>query len=71
MLDRLIDWAVANRLLVVLGLLGILAASAFWIPRLNLDAFPDVTNIQVTVNTERAASRRRKSSSSSPTPSRP
>ncbi|HPE81782.1 MAG TPA: CusA/CzcA family heavy metal efflux RND transporter [Gammaproteobacteria bacterium] len=52
MLKRIIDWAVANRLLVVLGLLGILAASALWIPRLNLDAFPDVTNIQVTINTE-------------------
>jgi cobalt-zinc-cadmium resistance protein CzcA len=52
MLNRIIDWSVGNRLLVVLGLLGILAAGAVWIPRLNLDAFPDVTNIQVTVNTE-------------------
>ncbi|MGC1952209.1 MAG: CusA/CzcA family heavy metal efflux RND transporter, partial [Gammaproteobacteria bacterium] len=52
MLNRIIDWAVGNRLLVALGLLGVLAAGAVWIPRLNLDAFPDVTNIQVTVNTE-------------------
>lgn len=52
MLDRVIDWAVGNRLLVVLGLVGVLAAGAASIPRLNLDAFPDVTNIQVTVNTE-------------------
>jgi Cu/Ag efflux pump CusA len=52
MLDRIVDWAVGNRLLVVLGLLGVLAAGAVLIPRLDLDAFPDVTNVQVTVNTE-------------------
>ncbi len=52
MLNRLIDWSVANRLLVVLALLGLLGAAAALIPRLNLDAFPDVTNTQVQINTE-------------------
>lgn len=52
MLNRLIDWSVANRLLVVLGLIAALAAAAVLIPRLNLDAFPDVTNVQVQINTE-------------------
>jgi len=52
MLNRLIDWSVANRLLVVLGLVTALAAMALLIPRLNLDAFPDVTNVQVQINTE-------------------
>ena len=52
MLNRLIDWAVANRLLVVLGLIASLAAAAMLIPRLNMDAFPDVTNVQVQINTE-------------------
>ncbi len=52
MLNRIIDWAVFNRLLVVLGLLGCLGAAAAFIPRLNLDAFPDVTNVQVQINTE-------------------
>ncbi|MCF6319010.1 MAG: efflux RND transporter permease subunit, partial [Proteobacteria bacterium] len=52
MLNKLIDWSVTNRLLVVLALVGIVAAAAFYIPRLNLDAFPDVTNIQVSINTE-------------------
>ncbi len=33
MLYRLIDWAVANRLLVVLGLLGVLAAARRRAPR--------------------------------------
>ncbi len=52
MLNRLIDWSVDNRLLVVLALLGVLSAAAALIPKLNLDAFPDVTNIQVQINTE-------------------
>ena len=52
MLDSLILWSVRNRLLILLALLGAIGAGAFLIPKLNLDAFPDVTNIQVTVNTE-------------------
>ena len=52
MLNRIIDWAVVNRLLVVLALLGVGAGAVALLPRLNLDAFPDVTNVQVTVNAE-------------------
>jgi len=52
MLNRLIDFSVANRLLVVLALAGALVGALLVLPRLNLDAFPDVTNIQVTINTE-------------------
>jgi heavy metal efflux system protein len=52
MLNRIIDWAVANRLLVVLALLAFTASATFIIPNLNLDAFPDVTNVQVSINTE-------------------
>ena len=52
MLNRLIDWSVTNRLLVVIALLALTAAAIFIIPRLNLDAFPDVTNVQVSINTE-------------------
>jgi cobalt-zinc-cadmium resistance protein CzcA len=52
MLNNLIDWSVANRLLVMLGLAAAVAAAALLIPRLNLDAFPDVTNVQVQINTE-------------------
>jgi len=40
------------RLLVVLALIAFLAGSFLVLPKLNLDAFPDVTNIQVQVNTE-------------------
>jgi len=52
MFNRIIDWAIANRLLVVIALLTLIAATVFIIPKLNLDAFPDVTNVQVSVNTE-------------------
>jgi cobalt-zinc-cadmium resistance protein CzcA len=52
MLNRLIDWAVTNRLLVVIALLTLMVSAIFIIPRLNLDAFPDVTNVQVSINTE-------------------
>lgn len=52
MLDKLVEAAVRNRLLVLLALVAFLGASALILPRLKLDAFPDVTNIQVSVNTE-------------------
>lgn len=51
MLQKLIDVAIRNRLLVILALIGAIIASAAMLPKLNLDAFPDVTNVQVTVNT--------------------
>ena len=52
MLQKIIEGAIRNRLLVVLGLLVAVAASVAMLPKLNLDAFPDVTNVQVTVNTQ-------------------
>ncbi|PTA51469.1 CusA/CzcA family heavy metal efflux RND transporter [Shewanella morhuae] len=51
MLQKLIEAAIKNRLLVVLALLAMIVASVFMLPKLNLDAFPDVTNVQVTINT--------------------
>jgi cobalt-zinc-cadmium resistance protein CzcA len=52
MMNYLIDLGVRNRLLVVLALLTTLVASVLILPKLNLDAFPDVTNVQVQINTE-------------------
>jgi len=52
MLNRLIDWSVTNRLLVIIALVAFIASAIFIIPKLNLDAFPDVTNVQVAINTE-------------------
>ena len=51
MLNKLIDIAVGSRLLIVLLLIATLIGAAMIIPKLNLDAFPDVSNIQVSINT--------------------
>ena len=52
MFNKIIDWAVINRLLVVIALTTLTVSAVFIIPKLNLDAFPDVTNVQVSINTE-------------------
>ncbi len=52
MINAVIERAIAQRFLVVLAALGVLALGIYSALRLNLDAFPDVTNIQVVVNTE-------------------
>jgi len=52
MLDAIISWAVKSRLLVVISLIAITVAGSLILPKLNLDAFPDVTNVQVQINTE-------------------
>ena len=51
MLQKLIEAAIKNRLLVVLALLAVIVGCVVMLPKLNLDAFPDVTNVQVTINT--------------------
>ena len=48
----LISRAVKLRFVLLLVLVGLCVMAALMIPRLNLDAFPDVTNIQVAINTE-------------------
>lgn len=52
MFSKLIDVAIHNRFLILLLLLGSMGYAMFVVPKLNLDAFPDVTNVQVTINTE-------------------
>lgn len=52
MLNNMINFSVKNRLSIVLALLVLAVGAWFILPKLNLDAFPDVTNIQVQVNTE-------------------
>jgi heavy metal efflux system protein len=52
MLRKLILFAVRNRFLVIIGLIAVLIAGIITLPNLNLDAFPDVTNVQVNINTE-------------------
>lgn len=52
MINKIIEAAIRQRVLVVLAAIGILIYGGFSALRLNLDAFPDVTNIQVVVNTQ-------------------
>ncbi len=52
MLNAIIDGAIRNRLMIVLMLIAIAIGAVLILPKLNLDAFPDVTNVQVSVNTE-------------------
>ncbi|VAX07503.1 Cobalt-zinc-cadmium resistance protein CzcA; Cation efflux system protein CusA [hydrothermal vent metagenome] len=52
MLNKVIDIAVGSRLLVVLALIALATTAFLVLPKLNLDAFPDVTNVQVQINTE-------------------
>ena len=52
MLNTIIEAGIKNRLLVILALLATLLGGYMILPKLNLDAFPDVTNIQVQINTE-------------------
>jgi len=52
MLNKLIDLGVQNHLMVVLTLVATMIAGVLILPKLNLDAFPDVTNVQVQIYTE-------------------
>ena len=52
MIDRLVEFALRQRFLVLVFCAAILAYGGFSLTRLKLDAFPDVTNIQVQINTE-------------------
>lgn len=52
MINKIIEAAIRQRVLVVLAAVGVLLFGGFSALRLNLDAFPDVTNIQVVVNTQ-------------------
>ena len=51
MLERLIDNVLRNRLLTVLLFTAALAAGAWALLRLPVDAFPDTTPVQVQINT--------------------
>ena len=52
MLERIIKLAIAHRWLVLLLVLGACALGAWSYSRLPIDAVPDITNVQVQVNSE-------------------
>ena len=50
-LNRIIDFSLRNRLLVLLGVLAAVVAGGMSLARLDIDAFPDTTPVQVQINT--------------------
>lgn len=51
MLTKLIDWCLAHRLFVIIASLALVLAGALAFRQLDIDAFPDTTPVQVTINT--------------------
>ena len=51
MLERILDWSLHNRALVIAVWIGVAMAGVWSALRLPLDAFPDTTPVQVHVNT--------------------
>jgi cobalt-zinc-cadmium resistance protein CzcA len=52
MIDKLIGWAVRNRGAVLFGILALIAAGVWALRTLRVDAFPDLTDVQVQVLVE-------------------
>jgi cobalt-zinc-cadmium resistance protein CzcA len=50
-LNRIIDFSLRNRVLVILGVLATAVAGVFSLRYLDIDAFPDTTPVQVQINT--------------------
>jgi cobalt-zinc-cadmium resistance protein CzcA len=69
MTDNFIAFFYRERLVVTVASIVIVAGGAFALTRLNVDAFPDVTPVQVEIDTE-AQGMPRRSNSSSPFPSK-
>ena len=52
MFERLIRFSISQRLLVLFGAVGIAMAGIYSYQRLPIDAVPDITNVQVQINTQ-------------------
>ena len=52
MIDRLFEFALRQRVFVLMGTLALIAAGVWSALRLPMDAVPDITNVQVQINTE-------------------
>ena len=49
-LNRIIDFSLRNRLLVIIGVMAAAVAGVFSLRHLDIDAFPDTTPVQVQIN---------------------
>ena len=52
MLERIIEWSVKNRFLVILGTVFLIVAGTLGMVRIPLDAIPDLSDVQVIIFTE-------------------
>ena len=52
MLERIIHFSVRQRLFVLLATLGLIGLGVYSFERLPIDALPDITNVQVQINSE-------------------
>ncbi len=52
MIDRIVQWAIGHRMAVILGLLAVVGAGLWALRTLRVDAFPDLTDVQVPVLVE-------------------
>ena len=52
MIDRILEFSLRQRVFVLLGVLALLGAGVAAALRLPIDATPDITNVQVQINTE-------------------
>jgi cobalt-zinc-cadmium resistance protein CzcA len=51
MINGIIEWSLRNRLIVVIAAVGFIGLGLYSLERLNIDAFPDTTPVQVQINT--------------------
>ena len=51
MIEKLIRFALSQRLLIVIGVVALVVFGGYSYTRLPIDAFPDVTNVQVQIIT--------------------
>ena len=71
MIDKILHFAIRQRFLVILLTIGIAALGMWNFSRLPIDAVPDITNVQVQVNTSVTASHHWKLNNALPFPSSP
>ncbi len=70
MFEKLIRFSIEQRWLVLLAALGMAALGVFSYQKLPIDAVPDITNVQVQINTQAAGYSPWRLSSGLHTPSR-
>jgi cobalt-zinc-cadmium resistance protein CzcA len=54
MLEKIIEWSIAQRWVVIVVVFGLALIGVYQYQQLPIDAVPDITNVQVQINTEAA-----------------